>query len=84
MSTTCTPDTLNKASARAAASGHSTARRNAHLTRTGTPLGQPTHRELREDGEEGQLPGYSYYLLKDGKPFLTYMTTARGTRRFCR
>jgi predicted dithiol-disulfide oxidoreductase (DUF899 family) len=32
-----------------------------------------------EDGEEGQLPGYSYYLLKDGKPYLTYMTTARGT-----
>lgn len=30
-------------------------------------------------GEEGQLPGYSYYLLKDGKPYLTYMTTARGT-----
>jgi predicted dithiol-disulfide oxidoreductase (DUF899 family) len=32
-----------------------------------------------ENGEEGQLPGYSYYLLKDGKPYLTYMTTARGT-----
>jgi predicted dithiol-disulfide oxidoreductase (DUF899 family) len=32
-----------------------------------------------EHGEDGQLPGYSYYLLKDGKPYLTYMTTARGT-----
>jgi len=32
-----------------------------------------------DNGEEGQLPGYSYYLLKDGKPYLTYMTTARGT-----
>lgn len=32
-----------------------------------------------EQGEEGPLPGYSYYLLKDDKPYLTYMTTARGT-----
>ncbi|QUH00715.1 DUF899 family protein [Saccharopolyspora erythraea] len=32
-----------------------------------------------ERGEEGPLPGYSYYLLKDGKPYLTYMTTGRGT-----
>ena len=32
-----------------------------------------------EHGEEGQLPGYSYFLLKDGKPYLTYMTAARGT-----
>lgn len=32
-----------------------------------------------EEGEEGQLPGYSYYLLRDGTPYLTYMTTARGT-----
>jgi predicted dithiol-disulfide oxidoreductase (DUF899 family) len=32
-----------------------------------------------DDGAEGQLPGYSYYLLNDGKPYLTYMTTARGT-----
>ena len=32
-----------------------------------------------ENGEEGQLPGYSYYLLKDGRPYLTYATTARGT-----
>ena len=32
-----------------------------------------------EKGEEGQLPGYSYYLLKEGTPYLTYMTTARGT-----
>lgn len=30
-------------------------------------------------GDEGQLPGYSYYLIKDGRPYLTYMTTARGT-----
>lgn len=32
-----------------------------------------------EQGREGQLPGYSYYLLRNGKPHLTYMTTARGT-----
>ena len=32
-----------------------------------------------DNGQEGQLPGYSYYLLKDGKPHLTYSTTARGT-----
>lgn len=32
-----------------------------------------------DQGEEWQLPGYSYYLLKDGVPYLTYMTTARGT-----
>jgi predicted dithiol-disulfide oxidoreductase (DUF899 family) len=31
------------------------------------------------EGREGQLPGYSYYLLKDSTPYLTYMTTARGT-----
>lgn len=30
-------------------------------------------------GQEVQQPGYSYYLLKDGTPYLTYMTTARGT-----
>jgi predicted dithiol-disulfide oxidoreductase (DUF899 family) len=35
--------------------------------------------QIDENGEEGQLPGYSYYLLKDGQPYLTYMTTARGT-----
>ena len=35
--------------------------------------------QINDKGEEGQQPGYSYYLLKDGKPFLTYMTTARGT-----
>ena len=35
--------------------------------------------QTNENGEEGQLPGYSYYLLEDGKPYLTYMTTARGT-----
>ena len=32
-----------------------------------------------ETGREGQLPGYSYYQLRDGKPYLTYATTARGT-----
>lgn len=32
-----------------------------------------------DQGEEGQRPGYSYYLLKDGKPYLTYTATARGT-----
>ncbi|MGW1676099.1 DUF899 family protein [Saccharopolyspora sp. NPDC002376] len=32
-----------------------------------------------EQGGEELRPGYSYYLLKDGKPYLTYMTTARGT-----
>ncbi|MFC5291176.1 DUF899 family protein [Actinokineospora guangxiensis] len=30
-------------------------------------------------GEEYWMPGYSYYLRKDGKPYLTYMTTRRGT-----
>ena len=29
-------------------------------------------------GKDGPLPGYSYYLLRDGKPYLTYMTRARG------
>lgn len=32
-----------------------------------------------DEGEEGPLPGYSYYLLRGGQPYLTYMTTARGT-----
>jgi predicted dithiol-disulfide oxidoreductase (DUF899 family) len=32
-----------------------------------------------DQGREGQLPGYSYYLLEDGTPYLTYATTARGT-----
>ena len=32
-----------------------------------------------EDGTPYQLPGYSYYLLRDGVPYLTYATTARGT-----
>ncbi len=32
-----------------------------------------------DEGREGQLPGYSYYLLSEGKPYLTYATTARGT-----
>lgn len=35
--------------------------------------------QKNEQRDEAQLPGYSYYLLKDGKPYLTYMTTARGT-----
>lgn len=34
---------------------------------------------LDDEGAEYQLPGYSYYLLVDGVPYLTYMTTARGT-----
>ncbi|WP_151523659.1 DUF899 family protein [Serinicoccus kebangsaanensis] len=32
-----------------------------------------------EDGSPFPLPGYSYYLLHDGRPYLTYMTGARGT-----
>ncbi len=32
-----------------------------------------------DQGDEEQRPGYSYYLLKEGTPYLTYMTTARGT-----
>lgn len=32
-----------------------------------------------DDGGEMPQPGYSYYLLKDGTPYLTYMTTRRGT-----
>lgn len=32
-----------------------------------------------ENGGTFWRPGYSYYLLKDGKTYLTYMTTARGT-----
>ncbi len=32
-----------------------------------------------DEGDEGPLPGYSYYLLDGGRPYLTYMTTARGT-----
>ena len=32
-----------------------------------------------EGGYQGPVPGYSYYLLKDGVPYLTYMTGARGT-----
>lgn len=35
--------------------------------------------QRNEQGEEGPLPGYSYYLLRHGTPYLTYMTTARGT-----
>lgn len=32
-----------------------------------------------DTGEEGPQPGYSYYLLHEGRPYLTYMTRARGT-----
>jgi predicted dithiol-disulfide oxidoreductase (DUF899 family) len=32
-----------------------------------------------DGGQEQQVPGYSYFLLKDGKPYLTYQTSARGT-----
>lgn len=32
-----------------------------------------------EDGEPMPQPGYSYYLLVDGTPYLTYMTIRRGT-----
>lgn len=32
-----------------------------------------------DEGKRGPLPGYSYYLLRDGRPYLTYATTARGT-----
>lgn len=35
--------------------------------------------QKNERGGEGPVPGYSYYLLVDGKPYLTYTTTARGT-----
>ncbi|MCB0894509.1 MAG: DUF899 family protein [Nocardioidaceae bacterium] len=32
-----------------------------------------------DGGQTFWRPGYSYYLLSDGKPYLTYVTTARGT-----
>ncbi len=32
-----------------------------------------------KNGERYWMPGYSYYLLLDGTPHLTYMTTRRGT-----
>lgn len=35
--------------------------------------------ETDENGRTFWRPGYYYDLLKDGKPYLTYMTTARGT-----
>ena len=35
--------------------------------------------QTNDEGQEGQQPGYSYYLLHEGKPYLTYATTARGT-----
>lgn len=34
---------------------------------------------LDDDGADFPLPGYSYYLLKDDVPYLTYTTRARGT-----
>ncbi|WP_226832012.1 DUF899 family protein [Brachybacterium sp. FME24] len=36
---------------------------------------------LREEdgGYSGPVPGYSYYLLREGRVFLTYATWARGT-----
>lgn len=32
-----------------------------------------------DDGNEGPQPGWSFYLLRDGTPYLTYMTRERGT-----
>lgn len=32
-----------------------------------------------DGGHSGPIPGYSYYLLREGRVFLTYATTARGT-----
>lgn len=32
-----------------------------------------------DGGYSGPVPGYSYYLLRDGRVFLTYETRARGT-----
>jgi len=32
-----------------------------------------------DNGKVFYRPGYSYFLLLDGTPYLTYMTTARGT-----
>ena len=32
-----------------------------------------------DDGELSWMPGYSYYLMRDGTPYLTYMTHRRGT-----
>jgi predicted dithiol-disulfide oxidoreductase (DUF899 family) len=32
-----------------------------------------------DDGQDYWAPGYSYYLLRDGRPYLTYLTGARGT-----
>ncbi len=32
-----------------------------------------------DGGQEWQQPGYSYYLLRDSTPHLTYATTRRGT-----
>ena len=36
-----------------------------------------------DGGQTFWRPGYSYYLLSDGKPYLTYVTTAQGPRRSC-
>ncbi|GHE08065.1 DUF899 family protein [Klenkia taihuensis] len=35
--------------------------------------------QLADDGSQVLHPGYSYYLLSGGKPYLTYTTRARGT-----
>lgn len=32
-----------------------------------------------DDGQDYWMPGYSYYLLRDGRPYLTYTTRRRGT-----
>lgn len=38
--------------------------------------------ERQPDGSESQQPGYSFYLLHDGVPYLTYATTRRGGEPF--
>lgn len=32
-----------------------------------------------DQGREGPVPGYSYYLLRDGRPYLTYAVSGRGS-----
>jgi predicted dithiol-disulfide oxidoreductase (DUF899 family) len=34
---------------------------------------------VHSDDWDGPVPGYSYYLLRDGVPYLTYATGSRGT-----
>lgn len=34
---------------------------------------------IHHDDFDGPVPGYSYYLLRDGVPYLTYATGSRGT-----